>query len=62
MDVKIQRVINGLTQKQLAKKVGVSHVTIGKIENGYIDNVKLGTLKKIAKVLNIEPEKLFFNK
>ncbi|MBY6988546.1 helix-turn-helix transcriptional regulator, partial [Clostridium botulinum] len=51
MNVKICRIIQGLNQKQLAKKVGTSNVTIVKIEKGNIDNVKFGTLKKIAEVL-----------
>ncbi|EES49204.1 helix-turn-helix domain-containing protein [Clostridium botulinum] len=61
MNVKICRIIQGLNQKQLAKKVGTSNVTIVKIEKGNIDNVKFGTLKKIAEVLGTSIQELFIN-
>lgn len=60
MNVKIRRIMQGLSQKELAKKVGVSNVTIVKIEKEKIDNVKLGTLKKIAEVLETTVQELFF--
>jgi transcriptional regulator with XRE-family HTH domain len=59
MNTKIKRIIKKITQKELAKMVGTSHVTIAKIENGNIDNVKFGTLKKIATCLNSSVEELF---
>ncbi|NFL86821.1 helix-turn-helix transcriptional regulator [Clostridium botulinum] len=61
MNVKICRIIQGLSQKKLAKKVGTSNVTIVKIEKGNIDNVKFGTLKKIAEVLGTSIQELFIN-
>lgn len=60
MNVKIKRIMKELTQKELAAMIGTSHVTISKIEKGNIDNVKFGTLKKIAKVLNSTFTELFF--
>jgi Predicted transcriptional regulators len=62
MKVKIKRIIQGLSQKKLAELVGVSNVTIVKIEKGNIDNVKFGTLKKIAEVLETTVQELFFTK
>lgn len=62
MSVKIKRIMMNLTQKQLAKMADTSNVTIVKIEKGNIDNVKLGTLKKIAAALNSSFEELFLSK
>lgn len=59
MNLKIKRIMLGLSQKDLAALSGVSNVTILKIEKGQIDNVKLGTLKKLAAALNSTVEELF---
>ena len=61
MITKLSRIRLGLTQKQLGFKVGVSNVTIVKIEKGDIDNVKFGTLKKIAAALGSTVEALFLS-
>lgn len=61
MNVKLKRIMMNLTQKQLATKVGTSNVTIGKIENGKIDSVQFGTLKKIAAALNCSMNELFLS-
>ena len=61
MNVKLLRIKNGLTQKELAKMVGVSHVTIGKVERGLIDEIHFGTLRKIAVALNSSFEELFLS-
>jgi len=60
MSVKIKRIMQGLTQKELAAKVGISNVTIVKIEKGNIDNVRFGILKKISEVLGSSVQELFF--
>lgn len=62
MNLKIKRIMLGLSQKDLAALSGVSNVTILKIEKGQIDNVKLGTLKKLAAALNSTVEELFLKK
>ncbi|WP_294378209.1 helix-turn-helix transcriptional regulator [uncultured Clostridium sp.] len=59
MNVKIARIKENITQKELAELVGTSNVTIVKIEKGNYDNVKLSTLKKIAEVLNSTVQELF---
>lgn len=61
MNLKIKRIMLGLSQKDLAALSRVSNVTILKIEKGQIDNVKLGTLKKLAAALNSTVEELFLN-
>ena len=44
----------GLTQDDLAKKSGVNRTTIVYLESGKEVNVTAGTLKKIAKCLNVD--------
>lgn len=61
MNVKLTRIKQRLTQKQLADMIKVSSVTIVKIEKGDIDNVKFGTLKKLAIALNSSVQELFFD-
>ena len=47
MEVKIKRMLKGLNQKDFAKMVGISNVTLVKVERGQIDTIKFGTLKKM---------------
>lgn len=61
MKVKLLRISKHITQKELAKMVGVSHVTIARIEKDMIDTVKIGTLKKVANVLDTTVQELFFS-
>ncbi len=51
--IKNIRIQNGLTQKQIAKKLNVSQQLISRIENGQ-ENISILTLKNIAKVLNLK--------
>ena len=46
----------GLTQSQLAKRMGVSQPVIAKIENDEASNLSLETLVKIADALDSEIE------
>lgn len=62
MEVKIKRMLKGLNQKDFAKMVGISNVTLVKVERGQIDTIKFGTLKKIAENLGTTIEELFLNK
>lgn len=48
----------GLSQEQLAEKVGTKHTDIGKLERGE-RNVTLKTLEKVANTLGIEVYQLF---
>ncbi|CAI3620883.1 MULTISPECIES: helix-turn-helix domain-containing protein [Clostridium] len=61
MKTKIARITKGLSQKKLAELVGISNVTVVKIEKGIIDNVKFGTLKKIAIILDSTVSELFLS-
>jgi len=44
----------GITQVQLAKMLGTSQSTIARLEDPFYDNYSLNTLRKIAKVLDLE--------
>lgn len=61
MNVKLARIKSGLTQKELAALVGLSNVTIVKIEKGNYDSITRATMIKIAKVLNSDVQTLFFS-
>ncbi len=61
MNVKIERIKKGFTQKEFAKLVGTSNVTIVKIEKGDIDGISFGLLKRISFALNCTFEELFLS-
>lgn len=61
MKVKLLRISKHITQKELAKMIGISHVTLARVEKDDIDQIRVGTLKKIAKALNTTVQELFFS-
>lgn len=61
MNVKIERIKKGLSQRQLANLCGVCQNTIVKIEKGEIDTVIVQNLKKVAEVLGTTVVELFFS-
>ncbi len=50
----------GMTQKELAKRSGVSRATISMLENGRVTCVKTATLTKLADTLGKRVSELFF--
>jgi transcriptional regulator with XRE-family HTH domain len=56
--IKIVRQMRGLTQEELAEKVGLSPKYISGIERG-VENPALDNLIRLAKVLGTEPYDLF---
>lgn len=60
MNVKIMRIKKGVSQKEFAKMIGISNVTLVKIEKDDIDGIKIGTLKKVAAALDTTVQELFF--
>lgn len=52
------RQMRGLSQMQLAERVGANQATISKIEKG-IGNPTLSMITRIAKALNVHPSELF---
>ncbi len=57
LNLKIARIKKGLSQKQLADKVGISPATVSKAETGKFD-LRLSTLIKLSKVLDVSVEEL----
>lgn len=51
--VKTLRIAQGLSQRELGKRVGVSDVYITLLETGQRKNPSLAVLKKLAKVLKV---------
>ena len=61
MNLKLARIKKGLTQREFAKLVGTSNVTIIKIEKDDIDGIRFGLLKRIAAALDSTVQELFLN-
>lgn len=59
-NVKEYRIINKLTQEQLAEKISVSSVQIGRIETGR-NACTIQTMLNLCKALNVTPNDLFKN-
>lgn len=60
--LKAARVNAGLTQKELAEKVGKSETTIVKWENDQTGKkISIENLEKLCKILNIGFNDIFFN-
>ena len=45
-----------LSQEKLAKEVGISRVTLSKLENGYIANISIVAIDSILSILDYEIE------
>ena len=58
-DLKIQRKLKGLTQEELANKMGYSKQFISNIESKNYQTFSLGTLWRFAIVLDIDISLLF---
>lgn len=54
LKIKHYRILNRLTQKELASKIGISQNYLSDIENGRYD-IGLSLLCKIADVLKVHP-------
>ncbi|HEU4716878.1 MAG TPA: helix-turn-helix transcriptional regulator [Bacteroidia bacterium] len=52
--IRVARVVKGMTQEDLAEKIGKTRPLISQIES--TGKVKVGTLKQICKVLDMDPE------
>lgn len=51
--VKQARVDAGLSQKQLAEKMGVSVMTVSRMERGAVKDVTLGMLRRVGEALGV---------
>lgn len=61
MNMKLTRIKKGLTQSQLREKANTSLNTIVALEKGKINNIRVGTLVKIAAALDSTVTELFFS-
>ena len=52
-NMKLQRAMKGLTQEQLAEKVGISRTHVTRIERGNI-KPSIRVAKRLATVLNVD--------
>ena len=53
--IKMKRVELGLTQEELAEKLGLQKSAIAKYENGRVENIKRSILKKMSELFNCSP-------
>jgi len=58
MKLKTLRTTRGLTQIELAKKVGVKQPYLARLESGAEDNPTLDTLRRLAKALKVSVAEL----
>lgn len=58
--VKKLREAKGWSQEQLAEKAGISRVAISLIETGKTREVLTGTVKALARALEVSVDELFF--
>lgn len=56
--IKRARLEKGLTQEELAEKVGVKKSAVAKWENGRVSEIKRSNLKNLADVLGLAPTQL----
>ena len=56
------REAKGLTQSELAKKSGISRITINRIENGSQKDIMVGNLNKLAAALKCKVSDLICEK
>lgn len=56
--IKKARLEKGLTQEELAEKVGVKKSAVAKWENGRVSEIKRSNLKNLSDVLGLNPNQL----
>lgn len=56
--IKRLRVEAGLTQDELASRLGIQKSAVAKYESGRVENLKRGTIKKMAIIFNVTPSYL----
>ena len=57
-NLKFYREKAGMTQAQLAKKLGITPRYIQQLEGRNVPNVRLDTVEQIAKILKVDPSAL----
>ena len=59
--IKAERMRKGMTQEELAEKVGVKKSAVAKWENGRVSEIKRSNLKNLAAALGLNPKQLLDN-
>lgn len=59
--IKQKRLVKNISQRELAKLVGVSHTTISRIEKGEINNFSIGILLALNEVIGIDTHYIIDN-
>lgn len=54
-NIKQLRLARGMTQEELANRLGVKKSAISKYEKGHVVNLKRSTIEKLATALNVQP-------
>ena len=54
--IKELRVLEGMSQEELGRRVGVQRAAINKYERGSVTNIPLQTIEKMAYVFNVSPK------
>jgi transcriptional regulator with XRE-family HTH domain len=53
--IKELRILSGLSQEELGRRVGVQRAAINKYEKGSVTNIPLSTIEKMAAVFEVSP-------
>ena len=53
--IKELRISSGMTQEELAERLGLKKSAIAKYENGRVENIKRTTLLKMSEIFNVSP-------
>lgn len=53
--IKELRILSGLSQEELGRRVGVQRAAINKYEKGTVTNIPLDTIEKIANIFDVLP-------
>lgn len=53
--IKELRLIAGMSQEELGRRVGVQRAAIQKYEKGTVSNIPIHTIEKIARVFDVSP-------
>ena len=53
--IKELRLLAGMSQEELGKRVGVQRAAIQKYEKGTVENIPIKTIEKIAQIFDVSP-------
>lgn len=49
------RLLAGMSQEELGKRIGVQRAAINKYEKGIVENIPIHTIEKIAQIFDVSP-------